>query len=236
MLTRRILTTVGAALVLGVSGTALPATTTSASGGEPAAAIIGGSSVTDAQAPWGAAVYLNGEFYCSGTIIAPTWVLTAAECLGANLTVRVGNVIRKQATEIEVEDVRTVPMADIALLRLATAYETTYAQLADNDPPVGSINQICGWGAPSFNIPPTEDLRCGTVRVTVVSGTCTDTFDGPAICSVNDRGVAWRGDDGGPQFYEGRQVGVCSWKDGRWNQKYTSVAANRDWIRSVAGV
>src|SRR6185369_9993573 len=48
--------------------------------------IIGGSTVS--SAPWGAQIYWNnvttyGGFECSGTIIAPQWVLTAKHCLNS---------------------------------------------------------------------------------------------------------------------------------------------------------
>ena len=48
--------------------------------------------------------------------------------------------------------------------------------------------------------------------------------------------AAWRGDSGGPQFYNGRQVGVASTADGRTRQNYGSVANSRAWITSVSGV
>lgn len=44
------------------------------------------------------------------------------------------------------------------------------------------------------------------------------------------------GDSGGPQFYNGQQVGVASTADGQSIQNYGSVAYNRAWITSVAGV
>ena len=44
------------------------------------------------------------------------------------------------------------------------------------------------------------------------------------------------GDSGGPQRYNGQQVGVASTADGTSTQQYGSVPYNRSWIRSVAGV
>jgi hypothetical protein len=48
-------------------------------------------------------------------------------------------------------------------------------------------------------------------------------------------GTAGYGDSGGPQFYDGRLVGVCSTGDYVY-QTYGSISANRSWIRRVAGV
>ena len=54
--------------------------------------IIGGSTV--ASAPWAAAVFSNGSFTCSGTIISANYVLTARHCIGGTMSVRVGSVNR----------------------------------------------------------------------------------------------------------------------------------------------
>jgi secreted trypsin-like serine protease len=49
-------------------------------------------------------------------------------------------------------------------------------------------------------------------------------------------GAAWRGDSGGPEIYNGVQVGVASLADGVSQQIYSSIAYNRSWITSTAGV
>jgi hypothetical protein len=64
----------------------------------------------------------------------------------------------------------------------------------------------------------------------------TDAYGGRAIRSTAVNGNAWKGDSGGPQYYNGLQVGVASTADGQATQNYGSVAANRSWIRSVSGV
>lgn len=237
---RRTCTLLGAVLVL-LLGTTVPAAADGPnSDSRPPATkaappIIGGNVVTDAEAPWGASIYRSsGSFTCSGTIIAPTWVLTAAHCVSSGITVRVGSVYRSRATTISVQRYVVAPGADVALVELSRAYETTYSQLADADPPVGSTNQICGWGRTSYNGPTSEQLKCADVRVT--STRCRDYRYGLAICSSRITGNAWSGDSGGPQRYDGRQVGVASTADGRSTQTYGSVPANRSWIRSVSGV
>lgn len=78
--------------------------------------IIGGHTVTDA--PWAASVYQSGSFACSGTIIAPTWVLTAKHCTKSNsITARVGSPYRSRATTIGVTHVEVSPNSDLALLQ-----------------------------------------------------------------------------------------------------------------------
>jgi secreted trypsin-like serine protease len=238
MSTRSTITLAGAALVL-LFGMAVPATAADGPGSAPRPAtmaappIIGGTPVT--SAPWAASIYRSGgSFTCSGTIIAPTWVLTARHCVSSGITVRVGSVYRSSATTIGVSGYQVSPQGDLALVRLASAHNTTFSQLAGTNPPVGSTNQICGWGRTSYNGAPSDQLKCADVRVT--STTCRDYYSGQAICSSRITGNAWSGDSGGPQRYNGQQVGVASTADGRSTQQYGSVPYNRSWIRSVSGV
>jgi len=77
-------------------------------------------------------------------------------------------------------------------------------------------------------------LKTATVRVTTTNA--RDAYGGRAIGSTRISGNAWRGDSGGPQVYNGAQVGVASTANGTSAQYYGSVAYNRAWIQSVAGV
>jgi hypothetical protein len=69
----------------------------------------------------------------------------------------------------------------------------------------------------------------------VLTNNARDYFGGPAVRSRGISGTTGWGDSGGPQMYNGVQVGVCS-TGTNTEQTYASVAANRDWIRTVAGV
>lgn len=194
--------------------------------------IIGGKFVT--SAPWSAAVYRNGSFTCSGTIISPNWVLTAKHCVGSGLTVRVGNVYRAQGTLASVASYTSHSRADQSLLRLASPVQTSqYSQLATANPAIGSTNQIYGWGMTSQSAPPATQLKEADVRMTSI---CRDYYGGQALCTSRITGNAWSGDSGGPQMVNGVQVGVASTADGRSTQQYSSVPAVRDWIRQVSGV
>ncbi|WP_433260325.1 S1 family peptidase [Actinosynnema sp. CS-041913] len=210
--------------------TAAPANA-SPSGGSVEPMIIGGTLVS--SAPWAAAVYRNGSFTCSGTIISPNWVLTAKHCVGTGLTVRVGNVQRAQGTPSSVT--RYVNnSADVSLLQLSTPIQTSeYSKLADTNPANGTTNQIYGWGYTSRNGPVSPQLKTANVRMTSI---CRDYYGGQALCTSRINGNAWSGDSGGPQMYNGLQVGVASTADGTSTQQYSSVPAVRAWIRSTAGV
>ncbi|MGA3538821.1 S1 family peptidase [Micromonosporaceae bacterium DT194] len=194
--------------------------------------IIGGGTVS--SAPWAAAVLSNGSFTCSGTIIAPEWVLTARHCVSGTMSVRVGSVNRTSGG-VTRSVVSTSTRYDLALMRLASPVSTTYVTLSSAYPPVNSTNSIYGWGMTCYSgCSASTVLKTATVRVT--STNVTDAYGGRAIRSTRINGNAWRGDSGGPQFYNGAQVGVASTADGSNIQNYGSVAYNRAWITSVAGV
>ncbi|MBO4159663.1 S1 family peptidase [Micromonospora antibiotica] len=222
--TLAVLTTALAGVLVAASGaTAAPA------GPQP---IIGGSTVS--SAPWAAAVFSNGSFTCSGSVIAAQWVLTARHCVSGTMSVRVGSVYYASGGTT-----RTVSASytrnDLALLRLASTVTNTPVSLAGSNPPVGSTNTIYGWGMTCYSgCGASNQLKTASVRVT--STNASDAYGGQAIRSTRVNGNAWRGDSGGPQFYDGRQVGVASTADGSSIQNYGSVAYNRAWITSTAGV
>ncbi|GAA5159708.1 MULTISPECIES: S1 family peptidase [Amycolatopsis] len=204
--------------------------------------IIGGTTVS--SAPWGAQIYWDdvssyGGFECSGTIIASQWVLTAQHCLNSpGMHVKVGSVTLQQGTDVDVDRQLASPYGDIALLHLTRAVSTTYMQLADSDPATGTTNQIYGWGRTQGTNPPSSTLKTANVRVT---GTSSDAYGGPAIASRGVTGSSWHGDSGGPEVYNGKQVGVCSTGNNtgyqtNGTQNYAKVTASRSWIRSNAGV
>ncbi|HEX6684081.1 MAG TPA: trypsin-like serine protease [Candidatus Limnocylindrales bacterium] len=217
-----------AAVAVTVTGALLPA--------NPAAAdvepyIIGGGTVS--SAPWAAAVFRSGSFTCSGTIIAATWVLTARHCTSSSMQVRVGSVNRTSGG-VTANVVTFSTRYDLAVLRLDRSISTSYMPLASSSPPVGSNNNIYGWGMTCYSgCSASTVLKTAVVRVT---GSSSDAYGGPAIASTRVTGNAWRGDSGGPQTYNGLQVGVASTADGQSRQFYGSVAASRSWIRSVTGV
>jgi hypothetical protein len=194
--------------------------------------IIGGSTV--ASAPWAAAVFSNGSFTCSGTIISANYVLTARHCISGTMSVRVGSVSRTSGGVTRTVS-STTTSNDLALMRLSSSVSTSYMPLSSAYPAVGSTSSIYGWGQTCYSgCGASTTLKTATVRVT--STNVTDAYGGRAIGSTAINGNAWRGDSGGPQVYNGAQVGVASTADGQSRQYYASVAYNRAWITSVAGV
>ncbi|SCE71064.1 Trypsin [Micromonospora purpureochromogenes] len=222
--------------LLAVLTTALAGVLATTSGAAAAPAgpqpIIGGSTVS--SAPWAAAVFSNGSFTCSGSVISAQWVLTARHCVNGSMSVRVGSVYRSSGGVTRTVSA-TYTRYDLALMRLSSPVTTTAVTLASSNPPIGSTNSIYGWGMTCYSgCSAASQLKTATVQVTSTS--VTDAYGGQAIRSTEISGNAWKGDSGGPQFYNGRQVGVASTADGVSIQNYGSVAYNRAWITSVSGV
>jgi secreted trypsin-like serine protease len=179
-------------------------------------------------------VLSNGSFTCSGTIISASYVLTARHCISGTMSVRVGSTNRTSGGVTRTVTTTSV-RSDLALMRLNSPVSTSYMPLSSSYPPINSTNSIYGWGMTCYSgCGASTVLKTATVRVT--STNQTDAYGGRAIGSTAVNGNAWRGDSGGPQVYNGAQVGVASTADGQSRQYYGSVAYNRAWITSIAGV
>ncbi|HET9139423.1 S1 family peptidase [Actinophytocola sp.] len=202
--------------------------------------IIDGRLATDA--PWAVRLFRDGGQFCTATIIAPTYILTAKHCFDvpATYTFRIGSLDQTSggtlATAVEVT---SHPVADLAVARLDRSVAATYARLGrKSDVARRDTVQIYGWGATCTDRPEIECqsqfLKVADVRVQTLNG--EDAFGGIAIGARRIDGIAAGGDSGGPMFSDGKQVGIASTSDRDKRTFYTNVTRYRDFIRSVAGV
>jgi trypsin len=194
----------------------------------PAGAIYGGRYASAGEQSWAAAVELSGEpgVVCSGDVIAPTKVLTAAHCAAgtpaADLVVVTGaaDVRDPRAQRSGVTGVAIHPdygrvdssYDDFAVLTLARPTSAPAVRLAGPDDHrvwvPGAPLTIAGWGVTMFhgNDFPNR-LRVAGINA-LAYGRCYDQFDPDfssdlMVCGAGARSgrgtaQACQGDSGGP--------------------------------------
>ncbi|MDL1951106.1 trypsin-like serine protease [Acidobacteria bacterium ACD] len=203
--------------------------------------------------PMVGAVLRNGEMHCSGTVITPRVVLTAAHCVFgyevSDLTFRLGSNIHIQAEQWRAVsvDVPSEPGGpkyddftladDIALIRLDRDVQVSPARLHAGTPPLGDLEgrrtplTFVGFG---FTLADGEKTGSGVKRQTDLAITRSE----PRRFFYAGAGNTCQGDSGGPAFVPSRGrlllVGVTSAGD-RDCLEYgvdTRVDAYAGWIRA----
>jgi len=158
-----IVATLGLAAAL-LAGALLSAGSASA-GPTAKSSIIGGHRADPADWPFVAALYFRGDFYCGGSVISPTEVLTAAHCAKGLRIARmrvvtgrpklkdksVGQKIKVAAKEVH-PDYALNERHDVAVLTLAEATTAPPVTLADESEDAaytvpGTLLRVAGYGA-----------------------------------------------------------------------------------------
>jgi secreted trypsin-like serine protease len=129
------------------------------------ASVVGGGRADPAQWPFAVAIFRKGRMHCSGSVIAPTRVLTAGHCLAgfnvANLEVIIGRPTLRDTAEGQVigvtsgrvhPDFEQTGLHDVAVLNLAQPTSVRPVPLATpaldaSLAAVGAQLQVAGFGA-----------------------------------------------------------------------------------------
>ncbi|KAJ7394106.1 Chymotrypsin-like elastase member 3B [Desmophyllum pertusum] len=154
----------------GVPPTTLPPTVPpgpSSCGVSPMTRVIGGVDAVPGSWPWQVGIYLGNQFFCGGSLIARSWVVTAAHCTfvnsGKNYTIRLGDHNRNlnEGTEQSIPAIRVIrhpnyntpPISnDIALIQLSrpatlnSRVGTVCLPSHDEVVPTSARCFITGWG------------------------------------------------------------------------------------------
>jgi secreted trypsin-like serine protease len=214
---RRLLT------ALAVSCAALGATAS------PSLAIVGGHDATAGAYPAVAEITFGQSFLCTGTLIAPTWVLTAGHCgsiTGAAVAspaswpaplidVRIGSNKSGQGEKVPVSRAIVEPNYlvnsgyDITLLQLSQPSTKTPAKVAGAGEAAiwspATLETIVGWGTTSEGGDTPDTLQEAQVPITTdayCAGAYSDFDPQTMVCAGFEQGGVdtCQGDSGGPLF------------------------------------
>lgn len=229
----------------------------------PARAIVGGApAIHDGLARTVVTIVGSRGNFCSGALIAPTLVLSAAHCVGPGATYKVvAYDAKRQPILLDVRRVAAHPgfniknilthraSADVALLQLAAPMpgKSPMPIGAPNSPiPAGSRFTVAGIGVTRRGDGKSGGtIRAATLAATGHPGNLQIRLVDPATGNARDGLGACTGDSGAPVFEEqnGRAVivGVVSWSTAARNAAgcggltgVTPLTLYRDWIETTA--
>uniref|UniRef100_A0A8B9EBI2 Transmembrane serine protease 5 n=1 Tax=Anser cygnoides TaxID=8845 RepID=A0A8B9EBI2_ANSCY len=219
--------------------------------------VVGGTDAAPGRWPWQVSVRHGSRHHCGGSVLAPSWIVTAAHCVHRRLHASgwlVGAGVARGSIEQEagvpVEKVIYHPLYngssldyDIALMKLRIPLNFSDAIRAVCLPPShrdlfqGTPCWVSGWGYTRPDqalVPLISTRRCNSSCM--YKGELTATM----LCAGYPQGKidACQGDSGGPLVCQDeltwRLVGVVSWGQGCAEPNhpgvYTNVAQLLPWI------
>lgn len=218
----------------------------------PGYAILGGKKIPP---PDDLVLVVHNQGTCSGSVLAPNVVITAAHCVhqlgGVSVFYRLGGgvetLIHAQDIAIHPKFIKTIRLhdensVDLALIRTINPMPTrSVRRLASVPPKVGDIVEIMGFGRTTgakgeekniYAMDKIDDFRSLDLIITRQKG---ESF---LLQTDGNRG-ACIGDSGGPVYFQRRNAAVIVATQGKGemmcgqNTMVVALAPYRDWIDSV---
>ncbi|KAK4809558.1 LOW QUALITY PROTEIN: hypothetical protein QYF61_016990 [Mycteria americana] len=212
--------------------------------------VLGGSPAAIEAWPWQVSLQYRKEHICGGSIIGPSWVLTAAHCFKNNpivqsWRVKAGSDLLSGAATLAVEKVflaKVTPASpkdnDIALVKLRSPLH-----VSDSSKPIclpyfdeelvpGTSLRVIGWGYTQEHGKLSETLQQAEVKLIDNESCNLAAYHGEVtekmLCAGLPQGGVdtCQGDSGGPLLYSGRHwqvVGIVSWGQGCGNPSTPGV-------------
>ncbi|MDK8545179.1 trypsin-like serine protease [Corynebacterium pseudodiphtheriticum] len=174
---------------------------------------------------------------CTGTVVAPQWVLTAQHCVEVpNLqrSVYVGTTREQQHREenkFTSDYAVWAPHGDVALVHVTDALPQRLIREVRHTPvSFGEQGRVYGWGTGTG-----ETLQYARAAVGKTSSGVRpqENQHGAFLVQYLDEATAGRGDSGGPLFVNGEVAGVTSFKAPQGGGRYSLFASLHglgDWI------
>lgn len=174
---------------------------------------------------------------CTGTVVAPQWVLTAQHCVEVpNLqrSVYVGTTREQQHREenkFTSDYAVWAPHGDVALVHVTNALPQRLIREVRHTPvSFGEQGRVYGWGAGTG-----ETLQYARAAVGKTSSGVRpqESQHDAFLVQYLDEATAGRGDSGGPLFIDGKVAGVTSFKAPQGGGRYSLFASLHglgDWI------
>lgn len=174
---------------------------------------------------------------CTGTVVAPQWVLTAQHCVEVpNLqrSVYVGTTREQQHREenrFTSDYAVWAPHGDVALVHVTDALPQRLIREVRRAPvSFGEQGRVYGWGAGTG-----ETLQYARAAVGKTSSGVRpqESQHDAFLVQYLDEATAGRGDSGGPLFVNGEVAGVTSFKAPQGGGRYSLFASLHglgDWI------
>lgn len=226
--------------------------------------IVGGEDANIEDLPWQVSMVYFGSHRCGGSIVSPTFAVTAAHCtigtIEAQTQLRAGSSLRLSGgTLYQVATFTNHPQYndntldfDLAIFQVSVAFEygpgvgPIALPTVNQEVPDGAEAKISGWGSLSEGGASPNQLQ--VVRVPVVENSVCHTLYSVQGWAIEDNMLcagniieggqdACQGDSGGPLVVDDTLAGAVSWGLGCARPNFPGVYARVAYMRTwVAGI